>query len=175
MKGFASSCGGKLDLLIEIRTSTIIGAPIERVFDLARDTRVHEQTTSWTKERVVACKRDGLLEQGDVVTFEATHFGIKQRLTSKIIRCEVPNIFVDQMQKGAFKSLSHEHRFEATSEGTVMTDVLILEAPLGLLGWIAERLFLAGYMKRFLERRNEFLKEIAESLLRGIGGSPMVP
>ncbi|MBC8065125.1 MAG: SRPBCC family protein [Chlorobia bacterium] len=148
--------------MIEIVTVVVIKAPIETVFDLARDIRAHEKTTAWTKERVVECTSDGLLDEGDVVTFEARHFGVKQRLTSKVIRCDRPTVLIDQAQKGAFKSLVHEHLFEEAPEGTRMTDRLTLQAPLGPLGWIAERLLLRGYMRRFLEKRNLELKKIAE-------------
>jgi ligand-binding SRPBCC domain-containing protein len=96
-----------------IVVETLIFASQERCFDLARDVRVHEQTTGKSKERVVEAPEDGLLDLGDEVTFEAVHFGIRQRLTSKIVAYERPREFTDQMQKGAFKSLRHTHRFEA--------------------------------------------------------------
>mgnify|MGYP001796065336 CR=1 FL=1 len=44
-----------------------------------------------------------------------------------------------------------------------MLDRFEFSAPLGLLGTIAERLFLTGYMRRFIEKRNAILKRIAES------------
>jgi hypothetical protein len=44
-----------------------------------------------------------------------------------------------------------------------MTDRLQIAAPFGPLGWLAERLFLATYMKNFLIRKNHELKAIAEA------------
>jgi hypothetical protein len=44
-----------------------------------------------------------------------------------------------------------------------MRDVFDYAAPLGPLGWVAERLFLTRYMRRFLEERNRELKAVAES------------
>lgn len=150
--------------VIEVVTSIVIHASPEKVFDLARDVKTHEKTTAWTNEKVVECSTDSLLEEGDTVTFEARHFGITQRLTSKVTKCDRPRLFVDHMQKGAFKSLRHEHVFEEIPDGTRMTDRLVLEAPLGVLGWITERLFLATYMRRFIHKRNTELKRLAESL-----------
>lgn len=149
--------------VIEVVTSIVIHAPPEKVFDLARDVKIHEKTTALTNEKVVECSTYGLLEEGDTVSFEARHFGITQRLTSKVIKCDRPRIFVDEMQKGAFKSLKHEHIFEQIPEGTRMTDRLELIAPLDALGWIAERLFLKAYMRRFIEKRNIELKKLAEN------------
>lgn len=54
---------------------------------------------------------EGLLEQGDFVTWEAIHFGIKQKLTAKVILMEKPKKFVDGMIKGAFHSFTHTHQF----------------------------------------------------------------
>jgi ligand-binding SRPBCC domain-containing protein len=70
------------------------------------------------------------------------------------------------MQKGSFKRLRHTHTFQELNGMTVMTDVLEFEAPLGPLGFIAERLVLKRYMRRFLEHRNLELKRLAEAMFR---------
>ncbi|OBZ17075.1 SRPBCC family protein [Bacillus sp. FJAT-26390] len=150
--------------MVEVTTSIMIKAPIERCFDLARDIDVHTRTV-WkhTREQAVAGVTTGCIGAGELVTFEATHFGIRQRLTSKITDFNAPYLFVDETQKGAFKYLRHVHMFERHGEGTLMTDTLRFEAPLGWLGWIAERLVLKSYMTKFLEHRNEQLKLLAEA------------
>jgi len=149
--------------LVEVTTSIVILAPIERCFDLARDIDIHTKTV-WkhTREKAVAGVTTGCISDGELVTFEATHFGIRQRLTSKITDFNAPYLFVDETQKGAFKSLRHVHYFEKHGEGTRMTDTLRFEAPLGWLGWAVERLVLKTYMTKFLEHRNEQLKQLAE-------------
>jgi ligand-binding SRPBCC domain-containing protein len=139
-----------------------INAPPERCFDLARDLRVHEQTTGSTRERVVSGPESGLMELGDVVTFEAVHFGVRQRLTSKIVAYDRPREFTDEAQKGAFKSLRHVHRFEESNGGTLMTDILEFESPGWIFGKLANALFLTRYMARFLISRGLELKKLAE-------------
>ena len=67
------------------------------------------------------------------------------------------------MVKGAFKTLRHEHHFFATEEGTMMKDIFNFESPLGILGKLANTLFLKSYMTNFLKNRNEIIKEFAES------------
>lgn len=125
---------------------------------------MHTQTV-WkhTKERAVSGRTQGMIEAGETVTFEAVHFLVRQQLTSRITEMDKPFRFVDQMVKGAFKSMRHEHDFIALDEGrTLMRDTLRFEAPLSVLGWIAERAVLRSYMRRFLEDRNLQLKRIAE-------------
>jgi hypothetical protein len=71
-----------------IKTELQINAPIEICFDLARSIDIHAQSTSQTKEKAVGGVTGGLIEYGQSVTWEATHFGIKQRLTAKITEME---------------------------------------------------------------------------------------
>ena len=44
-----------------------------------------------------------------------------------------------------------------------MVDVFDFSAPLGLLGVLAERLFLTAYLSEFLKTRAQMLKRMAES------------
>ena len=73
-----------------IRLETFIHAPVELCFDLSRNVDVHMASTNHTGERAVAGVTSGMMSLGDEVTWEARHFGILQRLTSKITAFERP-------------------------------------------------------------------------------------
>lgn len=146
-----------------IHLKTMIDAPVERVFDLARSIEAHMHSTSRTGERAVDGRTSGLIGPGETVTWEAKHFGVCQRLTVRVTSFDGPTLFADEMTRGAFKRLCHTHRFSEVNGQTLMEDELQIEAPLGPLGWLAERLFLVRYMRRFLEERNRQLKALAES------------
>ena len=145
-----------------IQLKTQINAPIERVFDLARDVDVHARTVPHTRERASGMTDGRMVGPHDTVTFEAVHFGLRQRLVSRMIAFERPTLFADEMLQGAFHSLRHTHSFEANTAGTLMRDTLEFTAPFGVLGKIADALFLERYMRRFLQTRNANLKRIAE-------------
>ena len=147
--------------LIELETQ--IDAPIDRVFDLARSIDAHMASTEGTRERAVAGRTTGLIENGEMVTWEARHFGITQRLSVRITAFDRPYMFSDEMLSGAFSEMRHTHRFIETDSQTVMKDEFYFSAPLGILGRIAEQLFLTRYMKAFLSKRAIALKSLAES------------
>ena len=67
------------------------------------------------------------------------------------------------MLRGAFHSMEHHHHFEQSDSGTIMRDVFSFQSPLGILGRIADFLFLTRYMKSFLIERNRVIKATAES------------
>src|SRR5689334_17450127 len=95
----------------EIRVETRIVAAQERCFDLARDVAAHQASLADTGERAVGGVTAGLLGPGDSVTWEATHLGIKQRLTARITAFEPPARFVDEQVRGAFHAFAHTHDF----------------------------------------------------------------
>ena len=145
-----------------IKLETYIDAPPELCFDLARDVEVHMASTAETEERAVAGVTSGLMELNDEVTWEAKHLGVRQRLTSRITALERPRMFVDEMQRGAFKHLRHLHLFLPDGGGTRMIDELTFASPFGLVGRLVDWLFLENYMRRFLIKHNEHIKRVAE-------------
>ena len=144
---------------------TIIEAPLERCFDLSRSVDLHMISTAHTSEKAVAGICEGLIGPGQSVTWQARHFGVVQYLTSKITEYERPHRFVDEMQQGIFKYFRHVHLFAVAGGSTLMKDIFDYTSPLGVIGGLADRLFLKNYMTRLLIRRNEVIKHYAETML----------
>ncbi|HYR86038.1 MAG TPA: SRPBCC family protein [Terriglobia bacterium] len=155
-----------------ITIETAINAPVELCFDLARDLGAHVESASFSDERLVEPgKTAGVLELGDMYTIEGTHFGFRQRFTTKIVELQSPHRFVDEMVKGTFKRLQHVHEFHAAGQGTLMRDVLSWKAPMGVLGKLSDVLFLKRHMRRFVTRKQFHLKRLAETKSVGSGSN----
>lgn len=148
-----------------ILLETKINAPIQRVFDLARSIDLHLISFKETREKVIAGRRKGLINEHEFVTWKGRHFGLKQKLTSVITMMAGPYFFEDKMLRGPFKKLEHKHYFEPSTDPnkTVMKDVFVYTSPLGPLGCIADRLFLRKYLERILIKRNHIIKNYAEN------------
>jgi ligand-binding SRPBCC domain-containing protein len=138
---------------------TFINAPARACFDLVRDVRIHERSTSRTGDR----DEDGTVGLGQTVTFESRHFGGRQTLTVEVVEVERPRRFVDEMTAGAFKSFRHAHEFVPEGGGTLMRDTLVWESPYGILGRTADKLLLTRHLRRLVSTRNAKLKLIAET------------
>lgn len=145
-----------------IKLTTVINAPIERCFLLSLSVDLHKASVAQTSETAIAGVIHGTMRLNDTVTWQARHFGFTLHMTSHIPVYEKPTYFVSEMVKGPFKKLYHQHRFAEVEGKTIMYDVFELQAPLGVLGRLAEGLFLVAYMKRFLLMRNRYLKQVAE-------------
>lgn len=146
-----------------IKLETRIQAPIERVFDLSRSIDLHKISMVHTHESAIAGRTSGLIEYHETVTWKAKHFGIYQYLTVQIISFDKPFSFTDTMQKGIFSSMHHTHSFSQEGTLTIMSDRFEFRAPLGVLGKLAEYLFLKNYLTKLLLQRNALIKRTAES------------
>jgi ligand-binding SRPBCC domain-containing protein len=149
---------------VELHLATDIAAPIERVFELARDLDVHARSMAHTGEQAIAGRTSGRIEMGETVTWRARHFGIWWTLQSRITAVDPPMRFEDVQERGPFAWFRHEHRFEPLAGGgTRMSDHWVHRSPFGPLGWLADRLVIGRHMRHPLETRNAALKREAES------------
>lgn len=146
-----------------IKLTTEINSTIEICFDLSRSIDLHKISTEKTNEEAIDGITSGLISLNEIVTWQATHFGIRQKLTSKITGYNRPIYFRDEQIKGIFKSIYHEHIFEQKAEKVIMTDIFIFESPFGFFGQILNQLILKKYLHKFLIKRNNIIKEYAES------------
>ncbi len=150
--------------MIRIEDEIEINAPIQTVFDAERNISLHVATQRARGEIPVGGITSGLIELNQEVEWEAVHLGVRQRLRVRITKMEKPSYFRDEMIKGAFKQMSHDHFFEHLGPNrTLKRDVFCFSAPLGFLGFLAERIFLRHYMTRFLKTKNLEFKRILEA------------
>lgn len=152
--------------LVELTTD--IAAPIDVVYDLARDLDLHARSMAHTGERAVAGRTSGRIDIGEMVTWRARHFGLWWTLTSRITVADRPMRFADEQVSGPFAWFRHEHRFAPLADGrTRMHDRWEHRSPLGPLGAIVDRLVLGRYMRGLLEQRNRVLRAEAERAAAG--------
>ncbi|MEO8108527.1 MAG: SRPBCC family protein [Ginsengibacter sp.] len=147
--------------VIELETN--IHADIEICFDLSRSIDLHQISTASTNEKAIDGKTQGLINLNEFVTWQAKHFGITQKLTSKITVYDRPFHFRDEQQKGAFKYIIHDHYFEIHDGKVIMKDIFNFRSPYGFLGKAVDKIVLTSYLKKLLIARNKIIKEYAET------------
>jgi ligand-binding SRPBCC domain-containing protein len=149
--------------MVKIHLTTVINAPMERVFDLSRSINLHKISVAHTEEKVIAGVMTGLIKENETVTWQAKHLFKLRQFTSKVTAMKIPESFTDEMIKGDFKSFLHQHHFKAINNGTIMIDIVEFESPYGRIGNLLNILYLEKYMRKLLLRRNAMIKEYAES------------
>ena len=147
-----------------VALETFIRAPAEACFDAARDIGMHAgDRESPLPHRPIAGVTAGLIGPRETVTWEASFFLIKLRMTSRVVAFDRPRAFTDEMQRGPFRRWRHAHLFEPREGGTLMRDRVEFASPLGPLGALVDFLYLKGFVRRFLLAQNRRIKEAVES------------
>lgn len=150
-------------MIFTIHLTTVINAPVERVFDLSRSIKLHTISTAHTGEVAIAGVINGLINEHETVTWQARHLFKQRQFTSKITSMKKPVHFTDEMIQGDFKSFKHEHHFKPIDNGTILIDLVAFESPYGSAGNLLNKIFLKRYLRKLLVDRNEVIKEYAET------------
>ncbi len=152
-----------LFILTRIEIQTKINAPVERCFALSTSIDLHKISASRSKEQAIAGVTSGMILLNDTVTWRANHFGIWLKLKVQITEYHSPDYFVDEMIKGAFKSMKHKHEFKPKGDHTIMIDYFDFESRFWLLGRLVDWVILKRYMRHFIIERNQVIKKYAET------------
>lgn len=148
-------------MAVYFECTTRTNTPKSELFDLARNVDVHKDSMVQSREEAVAGVTSGLISLGEEVTWRAWHFGLRLQITSRITGMQSPDYFVDEQVKGPFRRFRHVHEFSQDSAGTTMVDRVEFVAPFGPIGRLAEKLVLAHYLQRLIERRNRHLAGVS--------------
>jgi len=147
-----------------IELETLIRAPPETCCRLSLSAEAHLGSMAHTGERVLSGRSSGIFETGDTVTWEARHLGRLRQLGVRITAIDFPHHFRDEMVRGDFRAMRHDHHFEPDGIGnTIMRDRFYYEVPYWIAGALFDRCYLRGYMRRLLQARNEHLRKLAEA------------
>lgn len=68
--------------------------------------------------------------------------------------------FTDEQRKGPYRLWHHEHHFEKTGGGVMMTDKLYYDIGKSFLGWLAGKLFVHRQVKEIFDYRYQKLEEL---------------
>jgi ligand-binding SRPBCC domain-containing protein len=146
-----------------IHLTTFIAAPPERVFDLSRSIDLHRKAMTDYGEEAVAGTTMGLIKLNETVTWKAKHLMRTRVMQVQVTAMDRPRSFIDEMKKGDFKTMKHEHHFKQIENGTLMIDIFQFETPYGALGRWINKVKLTAYMEKLLEQRNQVIKDYAET------------
>lgn len=147
----------------KIHLTSFIQAPVERVFNLSRHLAIRKLALQQGREQILSSSSDSLVQQGETITLRARHLGKTREITARIVDISQPERFTEEQVKGDLKSYRHECHFKPAENGTILIDVVEYEGPRDLLGSIASALFLKSYLESMLKKKNDLIRQYAES------------
>ena len=149
--------------MARIHLTTFIAAPIDRVFDLSRNIAVYKSAFNKRKEMLSSGAASNLVNHGETIIFHAKHFGKMRNVTLRITALDKPVSFTEEQVKGDLENYLHEHHFKQVDNGTIMIDIVDFGQPRDIVAKVFGGFFLTKYVENILLKRNESIKQYAES------------
>ena len=110
-------------------------------------------TPPWLGFRVIT-PQPIAMRPGTLIEYRLRLHRVPVRWRTRIAVWEPPHRFVDVQVRGPYRVWHHTHEFEpAPGGGTTMRDVVRYAMPFGVLGSLAERLFVARDLEQIFEFR----------------------
>ena len=98
---------------------------------------------------------------GQVITYKVSPLmNIPMFWMTEITSVVDNKLFVDEQRIGPYKMWHHQHHFEATEGGTIMTDIVHYSLPMGFLGGIAHGLFVKKQLNDIFDYRQRKIDEL---------------
>ena len=101
---------------------------------------------------------------GMIISYKVSPlFSIPTTWVTEITQVEKHKFFIDEQRVGPYTMWHHQHFLEETKDGILMTDIVTYKPPFGILGSIANSLFIKKKLKSIFDYRFVALEKIFNS------------
>jgi ligand-binding SRPBCC domain-containing protein len=99
--------------------------------------------------------------EGMIISYKVSPIlGIKTTWVTEITHLKENSYFVDEQRVGPYKIWHHQHIIEPIPRGTLMTDIVSYQPPLGFLGSLANSLIIKAKLNEIFDYRTKALMEV---------------
>lgn len=99
--------------------------------------------------------------EGMVIQYKVSPFlGIKMNWVTEITHAKELEYFIDEQRFGPYAFWHHQHHFEVTNDGTLMKDILHYKVPYGIIGNIADAVFVDAKIEAIFSFREQKIREL---------------
>lgn len=97
---------------------------------------------------------------GQIITYKVSPLlGIPLFWMTEITAVAEEKMFVDEQRRGPYALWHHQHHFEEKDGGTLMTDIVHYEVPLGVLGRLANAAVVRRELQSIFDFRTQVIAE----------------
>lgn len=95
------------------------------------------------------------IQEGSLIDYKLKIHGVPVRWRTEILNWHPNQKFVDTQLKGPYTKWHHTHEFTDLGAGTLMTDLVRYQVPLGILGSLVAGAFVASDVRKIFAYRRE--------------------
>mgnify|MGYP001379450966 FL=1 len=146
----------------QIIKKQLIKTDIENLWDfMSSPKNLDRITPKEMKFNIKSKNKDQKMYEGMIITYTVTPLlNIPLNWVTEITHIKKNKYFVDEQRVGPYKMWHHEHIFEQKEDGILMTDIITYVPPMGVLGKIANFLFINKKVKNIFFNKKKIIDQL---------------
>jgi len=150
-----------------------IPRPLDEVWHFfSRPENLNTLTPDDMSFEILSDIKDTQMYEGMIVLYKISPLaGIKMDWVTEITYIKDRQYFIDEQRFGPYALWHHEHHFEEQAGGVLMTDLLHYKVPYGIIGTIADAIFVNDKIEQIFAFRKKAIEKRfdveAESIVKG--------
>ena len=146
----------------ELKYEQKIPSSLDRVWDyFSSPMNLKEITPAYMNFLVTSSAFREKMYPGMMITYKVSPLlGIRLDWCTEITQVNHLTYFVDEQREGPYTIWHHQHHFEEIEGGVLMTDIIHYKIPFGVLGNLANRLFIKRQLRSIFEFRIKKVNEL---------------
>lgn len=136
-----------------------IPRPLEEVWSFfSRPENLNSVTPDDMSFEILSDLKDLEMYEGMMILYKISPvLNIKMNWVTEITYIKDYKYFVDEQRFGPYALWHHEHHFESQEGGTLMTDLLHYKVPYGIIGSIADAVFVNNKVEEIFKFRKQII------------------
>lgn len=141
----------------QLRTEQTIPASIDEVWDfISSPKNLKTITPDYMGFDITTPDLPEKMYPGMIISYIVTPvLGIKTTWVTEITHVKDKEYFVDEQRIGPYTMWHHEHKIQPVDGGVLMNDIITYQPPFGILGAIANSLFIKRQLKSIFDYREQ--------------------
>ncbi len=143
-----------------LERTQVVPRPLEETFAFFSEPgNLGRITPPWLKFELRTPEQ---IEMGEGVElhYRIRPLGFPQRWTSRIVRWNPPDSFIDEQVSGPYSYWRHTHRFHQTPEGTEIHDRVDYDLPFAAVGRVVHTLIVSRQLRAIFNYRRVKVEEL---------------
>ena len=144
----------------QFKKSQFIPASIDTVWDFISSPKNLKEITPDYMGFEITSQQPEKMYPGMIISYRVTPLlGIRTTWVTEITQVKNKSYFVDEQRVGPYKMWHHQHFIYEKDGGTQMEDIISYQPPFGLLGNIANSLFIKSKLEEIFAYRKQALEK----------------
>jgi ligand-binding SRPBCC domain-containing protein len=133
----------------------LVKSSLSEVWDfISSPSNLKEITPSYMGFDITSENLSQKMYQGMIISYKVSPLlKLKMNWVTEITHVVENQFFVDEQRLGPYKLWHHQHHIKETENGVLMTDIVTYIPPFGVLGDIANSLFIKKQLKEIFDYR----------------------